>query len=1350
MGEGKLICRLCKVNEMYRKIYSNLAVVIVVAFLLTSHLTAIATAFNDPSSIGENADISQSLTEAPFDFNGPLRDNSKVFDDMFGFSNYRNCIVADEDSVQLVIGVDYSNPRAFNDISNAVASNGGKIVNTVSMKGSIIAVVADIPLDKVSPFREYIGKDPMVRYVEPNMKRQASLKPNDPYWVNQWGPKKIEADWAWNKTLGSPDIIVAVVDTGIYYCHEDLLANYVSLGYNWVNMNNDPLDDHGHGTHCAGIIAAVINNGKGIAGLAQVKVMAEKVLDESGWGTDDWVASGIIHAADNGAKIISMSLGGYGYSSLLHEAVKYAYEKGVLLVAAAGNDNTNTKVYPAAFEEVIAVAATDEDDGKAWFSNWGNWIELAAPGVYILSTVPWGYARAMGTSMACPHVAGVAALAWSLYPNATNDWIRAQLRATADDLGAPGFDVYFGYGRVNARKAVEQEPPEHDLLIPSVQGPQYLRPGDAAVYNVTVLNFGKNDETDVNVSLIVDGKTIDYRYIGFLANGSSVKTTFSWIPSAVGTYNVTFWVRPVPGEVDLSNNKVELSLTVTYPLINPVEGQWASYEFKEYYGTKMVSYGNWNITYEKYIDPYRIYVTIKIWTSYMGTVEGWMIVNTLTRLVEEGVWAGLWYPGWIERNVAIGSTVNLLYGTATVTGRRVLLVGIYPIDCWELTYWESGYPQLFWYDKATGLWIGMDYGSYSYRIELRLKETNVPIGEKYPHELAVTLEAPLRLQPGNTTILNATVYNIGLNDETNVKLSILINGTKVASKTLNILLSDTTYTINYTWTPQIEAFYNITAYVQPLSNEFTTLNNVATKIVRVVKIKGYVLFDQTHWTDSILMYSIWVKALENEGYVVDILTTTPINKNTFKGYDVFVIPQARDYYTSDELNAIENFVRSGSGLLLIGDDAPYIYTQITSFAGISWNEEGSGYGGYTIDITSHPVTEGVAIIYFGYPGRLLVSSQAQGLVRDRGGNVMLAVAEVGLGAVVCIADEESINDYCISYVNNLRLALNIVSWLENRPPFVHVEYSPLDPYVGEVVIFNASASYDPDGTIVDYVWNFGDGTVKQGTAVATHMYAKGGTYMVSCTAIDNEGSSKTLKIEVRVQRTTLNVQAKVGAIHFAGEIAEFYVLVSSLGEPVNANLTAQLYFNGSLYADLTMSIENVGLGFYRIPYTIPRNASAGTYVLTVVAKYYSLSGTCIENFLVSQTLTSWGAHITEIRNGIATVVIPKLDEAVKLNLTAMGVTLRDIFVGVNAISGTTARIETTLGFVNGTVIEIKNNMATIVVPGLGQIQADVSGLVGAQEAWTIPQYLIIVFSLVAAVSAFSSLFLLVKLRKSKA
>ena len=1332
---------------MHRKMLENFAVMATIAMVLLSNITA-AMAFNNSP-----------LNEA--EKTSPLNDHSSpiAFEDLWKMGNNPtvNCenFVVDEDSMQLIVGLDYANSWACNSIGEWVAQSGGRIVNTVSTDGKVIAVVADIPLKAVSSFIEQMSRNPLVRYVEPNMKRRALFEPNDPGWKEQWGPKMIEANWAWNKTQGSSDIIVAVVDTGVDYMHRDISANYVALGYDWVNNDTDPWDDHWHGTHCAGIIAAVINNNYGVAGLAQVKIMAEKVLDSSGIGYDDWVANGIIHAADSGAKIVSMSLGGYGYSRLLHEAVKYAYEKGVLLVAAAGNDNINVKVYPAAYEEVVAVAATDEYDDRAWFSNWGDWIELSAPGVMIYSTVPGGFAYASGTSMACPHVSGTAALIWSVYPNVTNSWVRAQLRYTADDLGNPGFDEYYGRGRVNARKAVEQEPPEHDLLILSVQGPQYICPGDTAHYNVTVLNFGKNNETDINVNFIVNDSTVDSRVIGVLANGTSVRVTFSWTPTVEGVYNVTFWVKPVIGEVNTLNNAVSWFVTVTYPLIKPMEGQWAKYKIDYYDPNTGQPYFTvyWNLTYEEYIEPYRIYITISAEDPYGNVYTGWMIVNTLSRLVEEGVWAGLWYPGWIETNINIGSKVNLLYGTATVTGSKIILVGIYPIECWELTYqWDYYTRDLLWYDKKTGLWIGMDetvsYLPY-HPVELRLVETNIPIGTTYPHELAATLEAPKRLEPGETIILNATALNIGLNDETNVKLSILINGTEVASETFNLPVNSS-HTIRYVWTPETEAFYNITAYVRPVSGKFTAINNKAEKIVRVLKIRGYVLFDQTHGTDSIFTYSIWVKAIEDKGYIVEVLTTAPINRSKLEGYDIFVIPQARDYYTSDELSAIREFVLDGGGLLVIGDDRPDIYTELTNFAGISWGY--GGYGGYASDITPHPVTEGVKSAFFVSPSSsLIVSSPALGLIRDRGGYVMLAVSEVGKGAVICIADEDSISNYAISYADNLRLAKNMIDWLAGRPPKVFVVYSPLDPYVGETIIFNASASYDPDGTIVDYVWDFGDGTIQHAGAVVSHVYTKGGTYTVSCTAIDNEGLNSALKIEITVQRTTLNVQVKVGTMHFAGEMAEFYILTSSLGEPINAEVSAQLYFNGSLYADLSDAIETLSQGFYRIPCTIPGNASAGTYTLIVKAKYYSLSGVSIESFQLSRTLSGWNAQIQEIRENIATFVIPDLG-AIRLNLTAltdMNMTLQNIFLKVIAINGTTARIETTLGIVNGTVTEIKGNMATIVVPGLGQVQTDISNLIGRQETWTMPQYLIMAFSIIAAAGAVLSVGLLLRQKHAK-
>jgi len=298
---------------------------------------------------------------------------------------------------------------------------------------------------------------------EADVRVRAESSPNDPYWSWQWGSKKTLTDWAWNTTVGGSDVLVAIIDSGIDYTHQDLAANYVPLGYDWVNSDPYPMDDYDHGTKVAGIIAAQINNGKGIAGLAQVKIMAEKVLNNAGEGSIDDLASGIRHATDKGAKIISMSLSAPDNDTALYTAVQYAYAKNVLLVAAAGNYRNNTKRYPAAYDEVIAVTSTNQSDQKAPSSNYGSWVELAAPGVDIFTTAlpnedlpfPYRYYRyGSGTSYACAHASGLAALVWSAFPNATRDWIRNRLRETADDLGDPGFDEYYGYGRINARKAI--------------------------------------------------------------------------------------------------------------------------------------------------------------------------------------------------------------------------------------------------------------------------------------------------------------------------------------------------------------------------------------------------------------------------------------------------------------------------------------------------------------------------------------------------------------------------------------------------------------------------------------------------------------------------------------------------------------------------------------------------------------------------------------------------------------------------------------------------------------------------------------------------------------------------------
>ncbi len=311
-----------------------------------------------------------------------------------------------------------------------------------------------------------LKKDPNVAYAEPNyiakaigLESQAPAmgfraKGEDELLGQLWGMKTIDAASAWAVTTGTPDVKVAVVDTGIDYSHPDF-GGRVAKGFDFINNDEDAMDDHYHGTHCAGSIAAGIGNG-GVVGVApNVSMVAVKVLSKSGSGSYAGVASGIVYAADSGAQIISMSLGGPSTSQAIDDAVAHAKSKGALVVVAMGNDNSERPSYPAGSPGVMAVGSTTSSDTRSSFSNFGKHISVGAPGSDILSTVPGGkYKVLSGTSMATPHTAGLCALVKSRFPEFTADQIRAQVEKSVDDLGDAGFDKYFGHGRINAGRAI--------------------------------------------------------------------------------------------------------------------------------------------------------------------------------------------------------------------------------------------------------------------------------------------------------------------------------------------------------------------------------------------------------------------------------------------------------------------------------------------------------------------------------------------------------------------------------------------------------------------------------------------------------------------------------------------------------------------------------------------------------------------------------------------------------------------------------------------------------------------------------------------------------------------------------
>jgi len=337
--------------------------------------------------------------------------------------------------------------------------HGGKLLDIIP---EIDVHVVQIPKNKVKQMLRFYQREEFVEFAEPDYVAFAIGTPNDPYFGKQWGIDKIDAPEAWNKTQGLSKIKIAICDTGIDQDHEDLAGKIVAnKNFTWPwSMTVD--DKYGHGTHVAGIAAAVTDNGKGVAGVGfKSSLMNAKVLNDSGSGNYSWIANGITWAANNGAKVINLSLGGTSPSSTLKNAVDYAWSKGCVIVAAAGNDNTNAPLYPAYYDNCIAVAATDQNDAKASFSNYGTWVDIAAPGVDIFSTMPnhknkigiKNYGSLSGTSMATPHVSGVAALVWATAYGTSNATVRARIEDTAEEVGT----IWSTYEieRVNAYKAVQ-------------------------------------------------------------------------------------------------------------------------------------------------------------------------------------------------------------------------------------------------------------------------------------------------------------------------------------------------------------------------------------------------------------------------------------------------------------------------------------------------------------------------------------------------------------------------------------------------------------------------------------------------------------------------------------------------------------------------------------------------------------------------------------------------------------------------------------------------------------------------------------------------------------------------------
>jgi subtilisin family serine protease len=332
--------------------------------------------------------------------------------------------------------------------SQVVRSVGATTAGAIPDLGVEVLRVPDGAEQRVVAALERSGK---VSFAERDgVVNALDVTPNDPYWPNQWGPAKVNAPAAWSSTTGATSTVVAVLDTGVTYSQPDMQGRFVA-GYDFINNDNDPTDDNGHGTETAGIVGAASDNATGIAGMCWTcAIMPVKVLDSTAYGSWSAVSSGITWATDHGAKVISMSLAGSSGGTTLQNAVSYALVHDVVVVAAGGNNGNTSPMFPAYYSGVLSVAGTQSNDTLYPWSTYGSWVDVAAPGCDASTTKSGGYTSSFcGTSAATPVVAGVAGLARSLNPSATTAQIVSAIESSAVNIGS-----VIAYGRVDAGAAL--------------------------------------------------------------------------------------------------------------------------------------------------------------------------------------------------------------------------------------------------------------------------------------------------------------------------------------------------------------------------------------------------------------------------------------------------------------------------------------------------------------------------------------------------------------------------------------------------------------------------------------------------------------------------------------------------------------------------------------------------------------------------------------------------------------------------------------------------------------------------------------------------------------------------------
>lgn len=476
-------------------------------------------------------------------------------------------------------------------LSSIETSSPIETSSSMKKKGMLVARIPDgTNFDKAL---EELNNNNEIEYAEPNYGYKLSAIPTDPGYGSQWYLPKMSLPAVWDKYKGSSSIKVAVIDTGIDMTHPEFQGRLVP-GYNFCNNNSNPADDHGHGTMVSGIIAANANNGQGIAGINwNSKIMPLKVADAKGYLWEDDIVNAIDYATSNGANIINMSFGSYYPSISIYNALYDAYKHDIVLVAASGNDS-RFLCYPAAFPFVISVGATDNTDTVADFSNYGQGLDICAPGVSMYSTVPTNtYTSASGTSFASPAVAGVASLLLSKNPNLTPKEVAWILESSADMISAYGTDEWnyeLGYGRINALSALNSP-------LPFYPNDTSERISSAKLIQ---LNQTYNDKFELPMD------TDLYKFqVGTGYTSASIQIS---CPDSIDIYAELYKYNPAAGTLDYDNVQ-----TIDDSLLGENENALVSVTPGTYYLSISDYYGHWSNDY------YSVKVSTKALSSIKAT-----------------------------------------------------------------------------------------------------------------------------------------------------------------------------------------------------------------------------------------------------------------------------------------------------------------------------------------------------------------------------------------------------------------------------------------------------------------------------------------------------------------------------------------------------------------------------------------------------------------------------------------------------------------------------------------------------------------------------------------------------------